>query len=124
MIRALLAAMIFGSASLLATAAGAEAAPTRSYALIVANNSSVDDGVEPLRYADDDGARFFELFDDITDGAVLLTTLDEDSQRVFPHLAEKTSAPTMENLRAQVASLAAKISRDRKAGVRSEVYLV
>lgn len=111
--------------SFAATTAFAETSDTtRKYALIVANNASVDDGVEPLRYADDDGARFYELFDDMTDGAFLLTTLDDDSQRVFPHLASKTSAPTRENLRARVATLAAKIANDRDAGVRSEVYLV
>lgn len=104
--------------------ASADEQPKRTYALIVANNSSVDPGVEPLRFADDDGARFYELFDSMVDEAYLLTTLDDDSQRVFKQLASKTKAPTKENLDSRVAALAAKIDAEQKAGVQTEVYLV
>jgi hypothetical protein len=33
-----------------------------SYALIIANNASLDPKQASLRYADDDGARYYELF--------------------------------------------------------------
>ncbi len=96
----------------------------RRYALIVANNSSVDADVEPLRYADDDGARFYEMFESYADSSYLLTTLDKDSQEVFPRLSNLSEAPTRQNLKAQVAELQEKIAADKKAGVRAEVYLV
>jgi hypothetical protein len=107
-----------------ATTAAAETPQKRTYAVVVANNGSVDPGVDPLRYADDDGARFYELFGSFADEAHLLTTLDEDSQRVFPKLASQTKAPTSENLKTRVAAIAADIEAQKKAGVETEVYLV
>lgn len=97
---------------------------TKTYAIIVANNGSVDEGVEPLRFADDDGARFYELFDGFVDDAYLLTTLDADSQRVFGPLARRTQAPTKANLRARIKAVSERIAADRASGIESEVYLV
>lgn len=114
--------VLFGM--LAAATASAETPKKHTYAVVVANNGSVDPGVEPLRYADDDGARFYELFGSIADEAYLLTTLDEDSQRVFPNLAANTQAPTHENLRARIAEIAADIEKEKQAGVQTEVYLV
>jgi hypothetical protein len=119
--RKLLATLVGAAALTLSVNASAE---TRTYALIVANNGSVDENVEPLRYADDDGARFFEIFSDYADEAHLLTTLDAESQRTFPKVVAHTTPPTLKNVKAQVKSLAEKIAADKEAGIRSEVYLV
>ena len=90
----------------MSTSAAADEQPEkRVYALIVANNSSVDEGVESLRFADDDGARYFELFENLADDTRLLTTLDADSQKVFPDVAAASKAPSRENLRREVAQL-------------------
>lgn len=105
-------------------AADASARDTRVYALIVANNTSVDAGVEPLKFADDDGARYYELFDSLTDKARLLTTLDADSQKVFPNVVAHTKAPTRAHLKQAVRELAAQVRADHDDGVQSEVYLV
>lgn len=96
----------------------------KTYALIVANNGSIDEGVQPLKYADDDGARYYETFSHMANDTTLLTVLDADSQRVFPKLAAKTQAPTRANLRNRVKALAAKIKKDQAKGIKSEVYLV
>jgi hypothetical protein len=97
---------------------------TRRYALIVTHNESVDEGVEALRYADDDGARYYELFSAMTSEARLLTVLDADSQKLFPGMAARTKPPTRARLRVEVARLSEKIAADRSAGRRAEVYLV
>ncbi|MFB6350800.1 MAG: hypothetical protein ABEN55_05320, partial [Bradymonadaceae bacterium] len=114
--------------ALVSTTASAEetsdASQTRRYALIVANNDSVDTEVDSLEYADDDGARYYEMFDSLTDETRLLTTLDSDSQRVFPEIAEKTVPPSRRQLDRTVDKLAAQIKADRKAGRQSELYLV
>ena len=112
------------AASLCAWSAPSHAGQMKTYALIVANNGSVDEGVEPLRYADDDGARYYETFSSLADEVRLLTVLDADSQRVFPDVAPKTLPPTRRQLSATVAELSAAIARDRDAGVSSQVYLV
>jgi len=94
------------------------------YALIVANNASVDEGVAPLRFADDDGARFFEIFSSYADQTVLLTTLDSESQQLFPVAAQASIPPSRENLLASVNTLKSKIEEDRRNGRRSEVFVV
>lgn len=96
----------------------------KTYALIVANNGSADDGVAPLRYADDDGARYYETFSALADQTVLLTTLDADSQRVFPALASQSLPPSRAQLKKSVAALADQIAADKKAGLSPEIYLV
>lgn len=97
---------------------------TRTYTLIVAYNGSVDEGVQPLKYADDDGARYYETFSHLTDETTLLTVLDADSQRVFPELAPRTRPPTRAELEEAVEDLARKLDADRAAGIHAEVYLV
>ena len=97
---------------------------TKRYTLIVAHNQSVDAGVKPLRYADDDGARYYELFSQLSDETTLLTVLDADSQRVFPGLAKLTRAPSREELSGAVSKIARQIEEDREAGLHVEVVLV
>ncbi len=94
------------------------------YALIVANNASIDPGVPPLRFADDDGARFFEIFSSYADQTILLTTLDSESQQLFPQAARASAPPSRENLLSSVSALKARIDADRKNGKRAEVFVV
>lgn len=101
-----------------------EDSTTRRYALIVANNDSVDTDVDPLEYADDDGARYFELFDSFADETRLLTTLDSDSQRIFPGIARQTVPPSRPELDRAVRELASDIERARQNGHDTELYLV
>jgi hypothetical protein len=105
-------------------AAAEQALAPKTYALIVANNGSVDEGVAPLRYADDDGARYYELFSAFADQTTLLTVLDADSQPLFPHVTPHTKAPTRAQLGRAVRELKARIARDRDAGHETEVYLI
>lgn len=104
--------------------ASSSAPTTRTYALIVANNGSMDEGVKALKYADDDGARYYETFASMAQETTLLTVLDDDSQRVFPKLVSRTQAPTRRALQRSVAKIAASIKADQAKGVKSEVYLV
>ena len=97
---------------------------TKRYALIVAHNASVDEGVKPLQYADDDGARYHEMFQSLGDRSILLSTLDADSQRVFPDIAAQSRPPTRAQLVRAVAQVKAQLQHDRQAGHRTEVYLV
>ncbi|MFP4600013.1 MAG: caspase family protein [Persicimonas sp.] len=114
----------FGLAPAAAQAETNEQKNKQVYALIVANNSSVDAGVKPLRFADDDGARYFEMFDSLADHTRLLTTLDADSQKIFPDVVSHTEPPTRSRLKQAVAELAESIEADRQEGLESEVYLV
>lgn len=59
---------------------------TARHVLIVANNNDPDGDLPTLRYADDDGARFAELFSSAGAKVELLTTMDAESQPLFPDL--------------------------------------
>ena len=69
------------------------AARTRTYAVIVAENRSLDPGVRPLQYADDDGAKTWELFSLFADCTALFVVLDADSARLHPDAARHAESP-------------------------------
>ena len=110
---------------LLLAASTASAAPERvAYALILANNSSLDPKQAPLRYADDDGARYYELFAPRTREAVLLSVLDAETQELHPGLAAQTRPPTRAALREALARLNARMDEDRARGESPVLYFV
>src|SRR5438067_1963103 len=76
------------------TASAQREAPTRVFALIVANNHSLDRSVPSLRYADDDAARFYELMATLGAETQLLTVLDAETQLTFGGLSQVARPPT------------------------------
>lgn len=111
--------------ALLVAATAAHAAPERSvYAVIVANNRSLDPGRGDLRFADDDGARYFELLAPQATEAVLLTVLDAETHARHPGLASRAKAPTREALMASLASVFSRMKADRDAGRETELFFV
>jgi hypothetical protein len=107
------------------TARAEPAAPT-TLVLVVASNRGP--GVEhpPLQYADDDGAKYREVFASLAgeDHTVLLTDLDADSARLFPHLVDKVDSPTRAHVLAAGARLARRAREVQKAGGRVGFYFV
>ncbi|WP_223636764.1 hypothetical protein [Corallococcus sp. EGB] len=97
------------------TAASAEPEQVH-YALIVANNTGTEPSQAPLRYADDDGARYYELFAPRSREVVLLSVLDADTQALHPGLAAKTLPPTHPALGTALARLNARMAEDRAKG--------
>ncbi|WP_342378030.1 caspase family protein [Myxococcus stipitatus] len=85
-------------------------------ALVVAFNGSDAPGMEPLRYADDDGVRWAETLRRLGVDVVLLTVPDADTAKVERPLLTDVRAPTLEALDEAVATLARRNSADRAAG--------
>ena len=80
-----------------AGAASQDAGPqAQVLALIVTNNHSAETGRPELRYADDDGAKYDELFRMLAadDDVELLTELDRDSAQLFPTAVARARPPT------------------------------
>ena len=103
----------------------ASAAPERvAYALILANNASTDPKQAPLRYADDDGARYYELFAPRTRETVLLSVLDAETQSLHPGLASKTRPPTRAALQEALGRLNARMAEDQARGDNPVLYFV
>ncbi len=102
----------------LSTAAGEH----RRYALIVATNRSLDADAEPLRFADDDGARYHELFAVAAREAHLLAEMDAETRALHPGAV--TSAPTRANLLQELAAMNASMAADRRAGIETDFYFI
>jgi hypothetical protein len=96
-----------------------EARQVSHHVLVVAHNQSLDRGVRPLRFADDDGARFFELYSEAAADVSLLAVLDPDTARVHPEAARAARVPWRRNLRGEVGRIAARVRRDNRAGKRT-----
>ncbi|KFA91216.1 caspase family protein [Archangium violaceum] len=103
----------------------ASAAPTRvAYALIIANNTGTEPKQAPLRYADDDGARYYELFSSRTQETVFLSVLDADTQALHPGLAARTRPPTRAALKEALRQLNARMAEDKARGDSPVLYFV
>ncbi len=102
--------------------ARADEAP-RPIALVVTNNRSHVLSRPPLHYADDDGAKYYELFKLIAneDDVTLLTELDRDTAKLFPQLGPKTVPPTKQNLNAAIDRIA---QRTASSSAQRDVYFV
>ena len=108
-------------APLLCAAAGGTAQQPKLLSLVVGLNTSRDPGVAPLRFADDDAARYFELFDALGAEPKLLAVLDADTQRRHPALAAIARPPTRAELERAVKELAAEARRAAEAGQQVEL---
>jgi hypothetical protein len=96
-------------------------------ALVVTNNHSPELGRPELQYADDDGAKYYELFRMVAADAAdveLLTDFDRDSARLFPEPLAVAHEPTRAGVTAAAARLAARAQQATRAGRSVEFYFV
>lgn len=112
---------------LIALLAGSAAAEGKqiSYAIVIGNNapplSGTSEVLQPLRYADDDAVRYYQLFSRVA-YTHLLVVLDTTTQRRYPGMAANAQPPTVQNLRTVIDDLVWRMDRDRKAGNRPVLY--
>jgi hypothetical protein len=99
---------------------------TTTLVLVVASNRGATLDRPPLQYADDDGAKYREVFATLAgdDDTILLSELDRDSVRLFPRLANTTLSPTREHVAAATLRLAQRAREARQAGRRVSFYFV
>ena len=98
--------------------------PRATFALIVGVNASPAPDVAPLHYADDDAARYLDLFRALRARTYVLARLDANTRALHPQAAAEALAPRRAELRAAVDSLARDIAQARARGVQSAVYVV
>ncbi|MGE0867971.1 MAG: caspase family protein [Kofleriaceae bacterium] len=118
-------ALIAVVASLALVAVPAEAR-TVSYAIVIGNNAppvdTAGEQLSPLRYADDDAVRYFQLLSRIGQ-ARLLAVLDRATQQRYVGLAAVAEPPTLRNLRQIVASYAVAMAADKQRGDAPVLYI-
>ena len=97
--------------------------PVAGFALVVANNRSLDASRPDLRYADDDGVKYARLLGEHlgNDRVVLLTELDSETRALYPDAAQRTRRPTYASLMAAVSDIGAKL---QALSEPSELYVV
>jgi hypothetical protein len=99
-------------------------AGTSFYAVVVGNNRSLDRALPELRYADDDAAKFYELFSSIGARTRLLVLLDAESQERFPELRARARLPRRAELEAALQETFEQIRQDNRRGQRTVFYFV
>ena len=102
------------------------AAASRTFALIVTNNRSIALGRPDLQYADDDGAKYYELFRMIApaEDVSLFTELDRDTERLFPSLGAVARPPRKQAIEAAAARIARDADAARRAGQSVDFYFI
>jgi hypothetical protein len=116
--------MALGATVALATARAH--AETATFALVVTNNRSAATHRPDLRYADDDGARYYRLFEALENPhhTLLLTTLDRPTARLFPDLVPLARRPRTAEVKAAIAEIRRRVAAAHRAGHRTEFYFV
>lgn len=99
---------------------------THVFALIVTNNKSVRLAQPDLQYADDDGARYYQLFRAVTteQDVVLLTSFDRASAAVYSDLASITRPPTRSQVELASTRLGEAVAQAKRRGEQTVVYFV
>src|SRR5262249_40121501 len=112
-------------ALVVALTAHVAAARQVTYAIVIGNNAPPRTGtpekLQPLRYADDDAVRYFQLFSRLAE-THLLVVLDTQTQKRYPGVAEHAQPPTLENLNRTVDELVVKMRADRQRGDSPVLY--
>ncbi|HWZ92849.1 MAG TPA: caspase family protein [Polyangiaceae bacterium] len=98
--------------------------PYATFALIIGVNKSVDASAATLRYADDDAARYVELFRTLGARSYVLSRLDEDTRRVHPQIAAETSLPVKAEFDKVTTAVAADIAKAHERHIKTLLYFV
>jgi hypothetical protein len=105
-------------------AAADGAPPAATFALIIGSNQSVDRDVPPLRYADDDAARYLDLFRLLGARTYLLSRLDENTRRLHPQSVAEAMEPRKAAYEEALRQLASDVTQAAGRGVETVVYFV
>jgi hypothetical protein len=112
-------------------AAGAAAAAGRTeaegvarFVLVVGVNRGVDPELPLLRYADDDAARYSELFRALGGRVQLLTRADDNTRRISAEAVSDAREPRRAELARAVTALATDVATARARGQHTLFYFV
>lgn len=109
---------------LLASSSARAAKGSESFVIVIGHNQSNDKGVRPLRYADDDALRYYELFSLVSKNVALFTVLDDDSARLHPKLARRARPPKLDSIMATLARYNRQMKALKAKGGRPELVFV
>lgn len=96
----------------------------RRYAVVLGVNKPARSDQRPLRYADDDAVRFYEVFRQLSGEAALFALLDDETQHMFPEVVAEAELPSKKLLFERLDRMFEQIAADRARGLSTELYLV
>jgi hypothetical protein len=114
----------FAIALLLCASAGYADARTRLYAIVIAQNRSLDPGVKPLQYADDDGVKNYELLSLYADRSSLFVVLDDETARLHPDAAKEAEVPERAAILDRLNEYNVLMAADIRHGDEPELFFV
>jgi len=91
-------------------------AAQKQHVLVIGNNETVDEDLAPLRFADDDAARYAELLDPLSASLELLSVLDEETQATHPALVRRSLPPTRFALDEALDRISSRLAQDHERG--------
>jgi len=97
---------------------------TASFALIIGVNRGADPELPELRYADDDAARYQELFRLLGARTYLHARLDANTRRLHVQAAAEARLPRRAELARSLKELRAEVRQAKRRGVRVALYVV
>lgn len=123
-----LACMVACAIACILHSAGARAEPAPPsraiFAIVVGSNASVDSELTPLKYADDDAARYVDLFRLLGARTYLLTRPDANTARLHVQAAAEARLPIAAELDKAIAEAAADVAQARARSVETLVYFL
>jgi len=97
---------------------------TARFALILGVNRSVDADAALLRYADDDAAKYLDLFRGLGARTYLLSRLDANTERLHPQATAEAREPTRAELARALDQLQADMALAADRHLRTILYVV
>jgi hypothetical protein len=110
--------------AVLAAASSAGPPPVARFALIIGVNKGPEPELGTLSYADDDAARYQDLFRALGARTYLLTRLDENTRRLHPQAQAEARTPTKAELDLTVQELARDVAKSKERAVPTVLYVV
>jgi hypothetical protein len=98
--------------------------PPAAFVLIVGVNAPPSQELPRLRYADDDAARYFDLFRALGAKTYLLASLDENTRRLHPQAAAEARPARPTDLAQAVAAVAADVAQAHRRGLAAAFYVI
>jgi hypothetical protein len=99
-------------------------ARTKVYAVVVAQNRSLDPGVKPLRYADDDGIKNWELLSLYADQSSLFVVADEETAVLHPEAVRLAEVPKRSAILERIEHYNTLMQADVARGDEPELFFV
>src|SRR6185436_9793922 len=111
-------------AAMLAVCPAVASARTKVYAMVVAQNRSLDPGVKPLRYADDDGVKDWELLSLFAEKSSLFVLVDDETARMHPDASQMAEVPRKQAILDRLAQYNEMMAADVARGDDPELFFV